>query len=517
VTAAADNMANGAANRPLRAARSGSPNDRRPVHLLLPGLTWAGRRCAPSFGPMGAEAILRPDHLPVAPGGEAVAELTVKNTGFVVDSFTLSVLGDAAPWAFCDPESISLFPGQEGTVRIGVRLTVESGLPQGPLPFAVRVASSEDPPGSVVEEGLLDVSPMSLVTADMSPRTGRARGMGASRHRVAVDNHGNVPVVVGLVGGDDNDTVHVQVLPPQLQVPPGAAAFAQVRVRARRRFWKGSNVTHKFRVTAHPPGDVPVTSEGTLVQQAVLPSWFLRTVAFGLAGIVAAAALWFGVLRPTVRDAATSAGTAAAQKVVKTALLQQSAGNTAATGSAGAAGGSSPKPSSSKSASKASGKPTATPTPKAGATPKTSTSPGAPATPGAGAAAGASTPKPAPASGSGTTSGSAGTAKAAPAPTPFATTLDTNGATLTPSAKHTIGITDLVMMNPAGGQGMLTLSRNGQTLFSLQLADFREYDLHFITAIMIAAGHNFKLNFSCKVPGGNACTAMVMISGTDAG
>jgi hypothetical protein len=461
---------------------------------------------------MGAEAILRPDHLPVAPGGEAVAELTVKNTGFVVDSFTLSVLGDAAPWAFCDPETISLFPGQEGTVRIGVRLPVESGLPQGPLPFAVRVASSEDAPGSVVEEGLLDVSPMSLVTADMSPRTGRARGMGASRHRVAVDNHGNVPVVVGLVGGDDNDTVHVQVLPPQLQVPPGAAAFAQVRVRARRRFWKGSNVTHKFRVTAHPPGDVPVTSEGTLVQQAVLPSWFLRTVAFGLAGIVAAAALWFGVLRPTVRNAATSAGTAAAQKLVNSALLQQTARNAAAAGSAGAAGAASPKPTPGKSASKTSGKPKATPTPKAGASPKPSTSPGA------GAAAGASTPQPAPASGSGTTtSGSAGTAKPTPAPTAFATTLlNSSGAnTLTPAAKHTIGITDLVMMNPAGDQGTLKLSRSGQLLFSLQLADFREYDLHFITAIMIAAGQNFTMTVHCS--GGGACTPMVMISGTDAG
>jgi hypothetical protein len=459
---------------------------------------------------MGAEAILRPDHLPVAPGGEAVAELSVKNTGFVVDSFTLSMLGDAAPWAFCEPETISLFPGQEGTARIGIRLPADSGLPQGPLPFAVRVASSEDPPGSVVAESLLDVSPMSLVTADMSPRTGHARGMGASRHRVAVDNHGNVPVVVGLVGGDDNDTVHVQVQPPQLQVPPGAAAFAQVRVRARRRFWKGSPVTHKFRVTAHPPGDVPVISEGALVQQAVLPSWLPRAVAFGLVGILAAAALWFGVLRPTVRDAATSAGTAAAQRLVKAALQQ----NAAATSPAGAAGTSS----ASNAAKASSATPKATPKPKKSAAAGKSPASGASATPAAGAAAGAgaagaaagaNTPKPSPAAAS---SGSAATAK--PAATPFATTLKAGDTTLTAAAKHTLGITDLVMMNPAGDQGTLTLSRSGQVLFSLQLADFREYDLHFITAIMIAAGQNFQMIANC---GGKACTPMVMISGTDAG
>ena len=39
---------------------------------------------------------------------------------------------------------------------------------------------------------------------------------------------------------------------------------------------------------------------------------------------------------------------------------------------------------------------------------------------------------------------------------------------------------------------MLTLSRRGQVLFSMQLADFREYDLHFITAIMIAAGQGLQ-------------------------
>lgn len=373
----------------------------------------------------------------------------------------------------------------------------------------MRVASSEDQPGSVVEEAVLDISPMSMVTTDMSPRTGRARGMSVSRHRVAVDNHGNVPVIVGLVGGDDADTAHVHVQPPELQVPPGGAAIAQVRVRARRRFWRGSPVTHRFHVTVHPPGDAPVTSTGTVVQQAVLPSWFLRTVAFGLAGIVAAAALWFGVLRPTVRDAATSAGTAAAQRLVK-AALQQSA-NPAQAGSAGSAssaGAASAKPSD-KSASKVPAKPKATPTPKASASPGTS--------PASGAGAGTqppTTPKAPPTPGSSTsTSGSATAAK--PAATPFATTLDASDPTLTAAAKHTLGITDLVMMNPAGEQGMLTLRRSGQLLFSLQLADFREYDLHFITAIMIAAGQNFAM--TCIGPGGTTCTPMVMISGTDAG
>jgi hypothetical protein len=454
---------------------------------------------------MGAEATLRHRRLPVAPGGEASTEISVKNTGLVVDSFTLSVLGEAAPWAFCEPGVISLFPGQEGTAQVLLRLPLESDLAHGPVPFGVRVASSEDPPGSVVEEGVLDVSPVSLVTADMSPRTGRSRGMGASRHRVAVDNRGNAPAVIAIAGGDDADTVDVQVKPPELEVPPGSAAFAEVRVRARRRFWRGTAVTHRWHVTTHVPGDVPVTSEGTLLQEAVLPSWLPRALAFGLAGVIAAAALWFAVLRPTVQNAATSAGTVAAQKAVN-AALQQPAGTGAAQAGGSSANGAnlastpSPTPSAGKAKPKAPATPKASAEPGAAATPKVSATPGASPTVKASAGAG---------------SGTAASSTTKTTTVPFALMIKNSGPPLTAAAKHTLAITDLVLMNPDGDQGMLTLSRSGQTLFSLQLADFREYDLHFLTAIMIDAGQSFQL--SCPSNGGKACTATVMISGTNTG
>jgi hypothetical protein len=449
---------------------------------------------------MGAEATLNPGRLPVVPADQAAAEIVVKNTGLVVDSFTLSVLGPAASWAFCEPDVLRLFPGQEGTAQVILHPPLAPGL-FGPVPFGVRVVSGEDPPGSVVEEGVLDIAPMSLVNADMSPRTGRARGMGASRHRVAVDNRGNAPVVVPLAGGDEADTAQVVVKPPELEVPPGSAAFADIRVRGRRRFWRGTAVTHRFQVTAHPPEGDPVTSEGTLMQEAVLPSWLPRAVAIAAAAAVAAAALWFAVLRPTVRDAATSAGTAAAQKVVN-AALQQSTSPSSAGAAAGAAPAGSPSPTPPGSKTKpGQGKPKAMPTPGASATPG--------ATPGAAAA----NPAVAPAAAAGSVAAKA----AKPAAVPFALTLDAGDPTLTVAAKHTVAITDLVMMNPAGDQGMLTLSRSGQVLISLQLADFREYDLHFITAIMVGAGQNFSLSVACQNTGGKACTPMVLISGTNAG
>jgi hypothetical protein len=445
---------------------------------------------------MGAEATLRPGRLPVAPGGEAHAEISVKNNGLVVDSFALSVLGEAAHWAVCEPDAISLFPGQDAVAQIFVRPPLGSDVPYGPVPFGVRVASSEDPPGSIVEEGVLDIIPLPIVTADMSPRTGRARGMRASRHRVAIDNQGNAPVIVELAGLDDADTVNVQVKPAELEVPPGSAAFAQVRARARRRFWRGPGVTHRFQVIAHPVGgDGPVRSDGTLLQEAVLPSWLPKAIALTAAGAIAAVALWFGVLRPAVRDAATSAGTAAAQRTVNLALQQGTGGGAPA--QSGAAGGGSGAASSS------------TPSPKASAGAKSSSNPAAGRSPSPKPSAGTTAPgAPGAPSGPGSSTGKA-------APTPFALTLDAGNATLTAPAKHALALTDLVMQNPAGDQGTLQLSRNGQVLFSEQLADFREYDLHFITAIMVTAGQNFHFFVKCTNTGSKACTPVVLITGTN--
>jgi hypothetical protein len=422
---------------------------------------------------MGAEATLTPGQLQVAPGGETQAAISVKNSGPVVDSFALTVLGDAAGWAVCEPEDVSLFPGQDETVRILFRPPMSPDLPHGPVPFAVRVASSEDPPGSVVEEGILDIGGVSLVSVDMSPRTGRARGMRASRHRVALDNRGNARAIVDLVGSDDADTVDVKVTPPELEVAPGSAVFAQVRVRARRRFWRGPGVTHRFQVTAHPPGEPPVRSEGTLLQEAVLPDWLPKAIAIAAAAAVAAVALWFAVLRPVVRDAATNAGTAAAQQVLNNALQPSGGASNGTGGATGSNTSSAPAP-----------------------TPSGTTK---------GGGSGAS-PSPSPSPGS-------GLKISLPAPVPFAQTLDSGSPTITAPAKHAFAVTDLVMQNPAGDQGTLTVSRAGQVLFSEELANFRDYDLHFITAIVVPSGQSLSFSVGCKNPGGKACTPVVLISG----
>ncbi len=124
---------------------------------------------------MGALAVLEPRLLPVEPGGQVSAQLRVRNTGSVVDQFTFQVLGDALDWTTVTPPTLSLFPGAEETATHQLAPPRSPQVPAGQIPFGIRVISKEDPQGSVVEEGALDIAPFSDIFAELVPRTSRGR------------------------------------------------------------------------------------------------------------------------------------------------------------------------------------------------------------------------------------------------------------------------------------------------------------------------------------------------------
>src|SRR5262245_21727940 len=94
---------------------------------------------------MGASASLGERVVSVDPGSEVRVQIRVRNTGQVVDQFTLQVLGAAAEWSSVEPATVSLFPGREEAATVWFRPPRTSAVPAGELPFAVRVTSHEDP------------------------------------------------------------------------------------------------------------------------------------------------------------------------------------------------------------------------------------------------------------------------------------------------------------------------------------------------------------------------------------
>ncbi|NJD28503.1 MAG: hypothetical protein FIA92_09420 [Chloroflexi bacterium] len=256
---------------------------------------------------MGASASLEPRTLAVEPGGEATVALTVRNNGSVVDQFTIEVLGDAGAWATAEPPSLSLFPGAQETTRITFRPPRAPSTAAGPMRFGAMVRSKEDPDGSTVEEGMLDVGGFLAPAAELVPRT--SHGSRTGRHEIALDNRGNLPLQVALQGVDPDRLVRFDFDPPALSVEPGAAGFAKLLVKPVRTFWRGPAKTRPFQVAVQPdaPGSTPLVVDGSYLQESILPWWFLRALLALAALLIGAILFWVLFLQPQIK--ATAADT----------------------------------------------------------------------------------------------------------------------------------------------------------------------------------------------------------------
>jgi len=408
---------------------------------------------------MGALVTLASKALEVVPGSVASCTVTVKNTGTVVDQFTIDVLGDPGAFASAEPPSLSLFPGAEGTAVVSFAPPRQASTPAGALPFGIRARSQEDPAGSAVEEGVVTVGTFSDTFAELVPRS--SRGSRGATHELAVDNRGNARLNASITAADADQLLGFDVQPPGLMVDPGTAGFAKVRVKPAQRFWRGQPKTRPFKVAVAGDGARPIVLDGTMLQEAILPRWLVPAILALLGLLVLAAILWATVLQPAIKSAATQALADAGF----TPIPSLAAGGAASP----AGGGASPSPAASLAA---------------GVSPGPSHSPGPP------------TPTPGPV-GNGV---------------PQDGRLSADGSN-PPSAKFssTFYMTDLVFANPNGRAGTLQLLRDGFVLITLRLENFRDLDFHYVTPIVIQKGQTLSFSATCTSSG--ACDPSVYYSG----
>ncbi|MGO8877158.1 MAG: hypothetical protein ACLQNG_15510 [Acidimicrobiales bacterium] len=395
---------------------------------------------------MGAEAHLSVSALSVVPGETAQLDVMVRNNGTVVDQFGFDLVGAPNEWATFDPPSLSLFPATEQTVRLTIAPPRAPTTVPGPMPFGVRVHSAEDAAGSSVEEATLFVAAFSEVVAELIPHA--ARGRFRAKLQLAVDNRSNIAYRARPSGVDPDEVVELSFLPPYVEVAPGAVSFARVSLRTRARLWRGDPVTRAFQVmleeqealnaaeaaasgqplasAEEPVHPATIPLDGVLLQDPILPSWLWKALLALILLAIAAVILWFNLLKPQIQ--------AAAQNQVAKQLAN--AGITATT------------------------------TTTTVAAPPTTTASG----------------------GSGGSHGHTGTTGNSSAGTTVGVTINqslvVNGNTtatyVVPPGKI-LEITDVLVQNTAGNNGIVQLSSNGSELMKWSMADFRDLDYHWIT------------------------------------
>ncbi|HEY1574362.1 MAG TPA: hypothetical protein VGG05_23700 [Pseudonocardiaceae bacterium] len=440
---------------------------------------------------MGVVATIETVTLDVDPGAEVSSEVRIRNTGMVVDRVLLEVLGAAADWAVIEPPQLNLLPGTDGVATVTFKPPRSSDVLAGTVDYAVRARSQEDPAGSVVEEGSVTVTRFTELTADMEPKT--ARGRRSANFRLVVSNLGNHPVTTEVSALDPDLLLNFRVRPPVVVAMPGTSTYVKLRAAPRKRFVRGPDKSLPFQAFVLPESAEPVTVDGAVLQQQMMPKWLLPAIALVVAAAAVLIALWFLVLKPQVQSTAVQAANqqnarlAAGVSAANDAATQASKAAVAAGGGGGAAAGS------------ASGSQSGT---SAGAKPSTAAK-GGKGTAGAGGAAGAS-----PAAGTPVSALLASNA----APT-------TNGTFATvpytiAKGQKTLAVSDLVLQNPLADTGILQIRAGNHALLEFGLDDFRNLDLHFVQPLQFSTKAPLVLAVECLNTNHANCTAAVSFSGS---
>ncbi|TXS42907.1 COG1470 family protein [Streptomyces sp. OR43] len=406
----------------------------------------------------------------VSPGAEATTTLTVRNDGDIVEAYTLEVVGDCAAWTTVEPARVSLYPGTSETVTVRLAPPRSHEVTAGEVPLGVRVLPAEHPESVAVPEATVVVEPFSELRARLEP--GRRRGWLGARFRASVQNRGNAPVDVVLTGKQEGEELRLAFTPERLSLKPGESAESGLRVRARKLIWFGAPTTWPFEVRvaesegAEAEADRPGRPEplpGEFAQLPLLPKWLLIVLAALLALLVA----WFALVRPAVRSTAKEAATAAAQKENK----EQPQGG-AATG--GTTGGGDPAGGQGQEQGKNAG---------TGGTDGTGTG---------GAGTG----------GSASTGGGGANAQQSSQTIDVQTDAgaERDGTYPVPQGK-VFGVTDIVVANFQGDEGVLTISFGERKITTIALETFRNQDYHWVTPIRIQQNDKVTVSVTCSKPG----------------
>ncbi|WP_240957510.1 hydrolytic protein [Streptomyces chilikensis] len=402
----------------------------------------------------------------VAPGDTATTSLTVRNDSDIVEAYSLEVVGDCASWTTVEPARVSLYPGTSETVTVRLAPPRSPEVRAGEVPLGVRVLPAEHPDAVQVLETTVHVEEFRELHAELAPR--RRRGWLRGRYRLAVQNRGNAPVEVGFTAGQAGEELAFAFSPADRKLEPGESAEIGLRVRTGTPVWFGAPVVWPFTVDTAETGErepgqdetaVRTPLDAEFVQIPVFPRWLLVVLAALLALLLA----WFTLVRPAVRSAAKEAAAEAVAPNPSAAGERGTAGQPSGTGTGAGAG-------------------TGSDTGAGGQGTGASSGPGGGAPAGNGAAVGGG-PQ-------------------------ISETIDvqtaggrTKTGTYRVPAGSVFGVTDIVVANFQGDEGLLTITFGDRKITTIALETFRNQDYHWVTPIKIPENDTVTVEVTCGKPG----------------
>lgn len=213
---------------------------------------------------VGSEVVVTPGAAPVA------VDVRVANDSTIVQAYDVGVV-NAPPWLVVDPGRAELLPGADEQVRVHLSIRAEDLVPVQRARLRLRVQAESAlelrrDVGVDLVVGAVSAPPL----LRLEPSTLRARDSTTALFRVIVDNRrSNETRRVHLTGTDPELAAHFGFTPEILEVPPGEAMAARVRVDAPLPE-PGEQLTRALTVVASD-GREHYEARGTFVQTSSAP------------------------------------------------------------------------------------------------------------------------------------------------------------------------------------------------------------------------------------------------------
>ncbi|MEX2626670.1 MAG: hypothetical protein WD225_07280 [Ilumatobacteraceae bacterium] len=254
---------------------------------------------------MALQARFEPSETEARPGESITLLLTVENLGDTTESATITASGLTAPWTTVTRPNVTLFGGSHDTVEVVVRPPAVHTTSAGATTLAVRVLPLVDPDDTVTAEATLFVQPFDDRRINLLQPLQRARGR--ATFELMVENHGNSLASCRLHLVDPSNRVDGTFDPPAVGVAPGGSSLVRLRLRSTSIMFRRRDRQLDFEIEATQSDHEPAVARAALIQPPTIPGRVLGGIAVVGALVGAAAAAWFGVVRPELRDAAERA------------------------------------------------------------------------------------------------------------------------------------------------------------------------------------------------------------------
>ncbi len=264
-----------------------------------------------------------PQRIAASPGVPAFVIVSVTNTRDVIAGYAVDVLGLDPEWVTMEGGPLSLFPADTGTVTLRVELPADA--PAGVRQLAVQVRDLTRPDATSVTEIAIEVPARHLTTVSLDPAvvsSGRRATVG-----VILENRGNGPEELRLVGHDDDDEVQFTFDPPTQVLEVGQRRVVRTQLQAKRPI-TGSPKIRSVRVAAVMADGTSAETAGSFIQKPRLS----RGV-FALTGLLIAISVFAGVIATTFGQVADRS------KADRSLLLDAISGDEEAVGPPGSISG----------------------------------------------------------------------------------------------------------------------------------------------------------------------------------